>query len=48
MVVLGFTAGVMNVIRIAKGLDEREGLGWSGNRTKNDTPAPPASDNDDD
>jgi ATP synthase protein I len=48
MVVLGFTAGVLNVIRISKGLDQREGLGWGRDRTKNDTPAPPAPDEDDD
>jgi len=45
---LGFTAGVMNVIRLAKGLDQQEGLGWGRNRTKNDAPAPPASDDEDD
>jgi len=44
---LGFTAGVMNVIRLAKSLDQDEGLGWGRNRTKNDSPAPPASDDDD-
>lgn len=47
MVTLGFTAGVMNVIRLAKGLDQSEGLGWGRNRTKNETPAPPASDDED-
>jgi ATP synthase protein I len=46
MVTLGFTAGVMNVIRLARGLDVDEGLGWGRNRTKNTAP-PPAPDDDD-
>ncbi|TAK99183.1 MAG: AtpZ/AtpI family protein [Rhodospirillaceae bacterium] len=45
---LGFTAGVMNVIRIAKGLDQSGGLGRDGTRTKNDVAAPPVPADDDD
>ena len=43
---LGFTAGVMNVLRIAKGLDHAGGLGRT--ETKNDVAAPPVSADDDD
>jgi ATP synthase protein I len=44
---LGFTAGVMNVIRITKGLDQREGLGWGRDRTKNTAATPSQPDDDD-
>jgi ATP synthase protein I len=47
LVALGFTAGVMNVIRISKGLDDREGIGRI--RRQDSAPAaPPGGDDDDD
>ncbi len=48
LVALGFTAGVMNVIRLAKGLDKREGIGWGKDRKENVAPPPRSTDDDDD
>jgi len=48
LVCLGFTAGVMNVIRLAKGLDKREGIGWGKDRKENVAPPPRTTDDDDD
>jgi ATP synthase protein I len=47
MVVLGFTAGVLNVIRLMKSLDKSDGLGWGRDRANSKTPPPRASDDDD-
>ncbi len=48
MVSLGFAVGVMNVIRLAKGLDQSEGIGWGRNRKENVAPPPRSTDDDDD
>ena len=39
MVSLGFTAGVFNVVRISKGLDERQGIGRIRAKTPNENAA---------
>jgi len=47
LISLGFAAGVMNVIRLAKGLDKSEGVGWGKDRKENIAPPPRSPDDDD-